>query len=65
MTPGMSAILGPVIAGVVGVVVAVGASFGVVAAKEATPKPVNQPYVVYGSSSASGSPAASSSPTTP
>jgi hypothetical protein len=47
----MGGALGPVIAVVVGVVVAVVAAFGLVSAVNATPAPVDKPYIVYGTTS--------------
>lgn len=41
---------GPIIAVVVGAVLAVVAAFGVVSSQTATPSPVDQPYIVYGDS---------------
>ncbi len=41
--------IGPIIAAVVGAVVAAGASFGLVSSQTATPPTVDTPYVVYGS----------------
>ncbi len=45
----MVSIIGPVIAAVVGVVLAGGASFGLIASQTAVPATVDAPYVVYGS----------------
>jgi hypothetical protein len=44
----MSLWIGPIIAAVVGAVVAAGASFGLVSSQTAVPPTVDQPYVVYG-----------------
>lgn len=41
--------IGPIIAAVVGAVVAAGASFGIVSSQTAVPPTVDAPYVVYGS----------------
>ena len=47
----MSMWIGPIISAVVGAVVAAGASFGIVSSQTALPPTVDQPYVVYGSTS--------------
>ncbi|MEZ5116856.1 MAG: hypothetical protein R2737_11365 [Candidatus Nanopelagicales bacterium] len=44
----MSALLGPIVAVVVGAVVAGGAAFGLVSSQSAVPAPADAPYVVYG-----------------
>lgn len=44
-------IIGPIIAAVVGAVVAGGVSFGVISSQTAVPPTVDAPYVVYGSNS--------------
>jgi hypothetical protein len=41
--------IGPIVAAVVGAVVAAGASFGIVSSQTAVPPTVDAPYVVYGS----------------
>ena len=41
--------IGPIIAAVVGTVVAGGASFGLISSQTAIPPTVDAPYVVYGS----------------
>lgn len=43
--------LGPVIALVVGALLAAGASLGLVASQSATPAVVDKPFVVYGTTS--------------
>ncbi|MDP4676641.1 MAG: hypothetical protein ACYYNF_00735 [Actinomycetes bacterium] len=44
----MNLILGPIIAAVVGAIVAGGAAFGIVSSQTAVPSPVDAPFVVYG-----------------
>lgn len=46
----MSVWIGPIIAAVVGAVLAAGASFGIVSSQTAVPPTVDTPYVVYGTS---------------
>lgn len=46
----MSGPVGAIVAGVVGVILAVGAAFGIVSSQTATPSPVDQPFIVYGDS---------------
>ena len=46
----MGAVIGPIIAAVVGAVVAGGAAFGLISSQTAVPPTVDAPYVVYGSS---------------
>jgi hypothetical protein len=41
---------GAIIAAVVGAILAVGASFGIVSSQTATPAPVDEPFIVYGDS---------------
>lgn len=41
---------GAIIAAVVGVVIAIGAAFGIVSSQTATPAPVDKPFIVYGDS---------------
>ena len=45
----MSAVIGPIVAAVVGAVIAGGAAFGLIASQTAVPPSVDAPYVVYGS----------------
>ena len=45
----MSAVVGPIIAAVVGAVIAGGAAFGIISSQSAVPATVDAPYVVYGS----------------
>ncbi len=45
----MSVILGPIVAAVVGAVLAGGAAFAVISTQSALPPTVDAPYVVYGS----------------
>lgn len=45
----MSAIIAPIVAAVVGAVLAGGAAFGVISSQTAVPPTVDAPYVVYGS----------------
>ena len=44
----MSGPAGAIIAGIVGIVLAVGAAFGIVSSQTATPAPVDKPFIVYG-----------------
>lgn len=44
----MAVWIGPIIAAVVGAVVAGGASFGLISSQTAVPPTVDAPYVVYG-----------------
>lgn len=43
------AFVGPIIAAVVGAVLAGGATFGLISSQTAVPPTVDKPYVVYGS----------------
>lgn len=45
----MAAVIGPIVAAVVGAVIAGGAAFGLIASQTAVPPTVDAPYVVYGS----------------
>lgn len=45
----MNLVIGPIIAAVVGAVLAGGVSFGLVSSQTAVPATVDAPYVVYGS----------------
>ena len=42
---------GPIVAVVVGVLIAGGAAFGLVSSQTATPPPADAPYIVYGENS--------------
>jgi hypothetical protein len=44
----MGTVLGPIIAAVVGAVLAGGAAFGLISSQTAVPPTVDAPYVVYG-----------------
>ncbi|MFN8127698.1 MAG: hypothetical protein U0R28_02765 [Candidatus Nanopelagicales bacterium] len=44
----MSGPAGAIIAGIVGIVLAIGAAFGIVSSQTATPAPVDKPFIVYG-----------------
>jgi hypothetical protein len=46
----MSGPAGAIIAGIVGIVLAIGAAFGIVSSQTATPAPVDKPFIVYGDS---------------
>jgi hypothetical protein len=46
----MSGPAGAVVAGIVGIVLAIGAAFGIVSSQTATPAPVDKPFIVYGDS---------------
>lgn len=46
----MSGPAGAIIAAVVGIVIAIGAAFGIVSSQTATPAPVDKPFIVYGDS---------------
>jgi hypothetical protein len=46
----MSGPAGAIVAAVVGVILAIGAAFGIVSSQTATPAPVDQPFIVYGDS---------------
>lgn len=46
----MSGPAGAIIAAVVGVVLAIGAAFGIVSSQTASPAPVDKPFIVYGDS---------------
>lgn len=39
---------GAIVAGIVGIVLAIGAAFGIVSSQTATPAPVDKPFIVYG-----------------
>ena len=41
---------GAIVAGIVGIVLAIGAAFGIVSSQTATPAPVDKPFIVYGDS---------------
>jgi hypothetical protein len=45
----MGAVIGPIVAAVVGAVLAGGAAFGIISSQTAVPSTVDAPYVVYGS----------------
>ncbi len=45
----MGALLGPIVAVVVGVVIAGGAAFGLISSQTSVPPVADAPYVVYGS----------------
>ena len=45
----MNLVIGPIIAAVVGAVLAGGVSFGLISSQTAVPATVDSPYVVYGS----------------
>lgn len=45
----MSIVIGPIVAAVVGAVLAGGAAFGLISSQAAVPPTVDAPYVVYGS----------------
>lgn len=47
----MNGPVGAIVAGVVGVILAVGAAFGIVSSQTSTPAPVDQPFIVYGETS--------------
>jgi hypothetical protein len=44
----MAGLLGPIVAVVVGVVIAGGAAFGLISSQSAVPPVADAPYVVYG-----------------
>ena len=44
----MSGPAGAIISGIVGIVLAIGAAFGIVSSQTATPGPVDKPFIVYG-----------------
>lgn len=46
----MSGPAGAIVAGVVGLLIAVGAAFGIVSSQTSTPAPNDQPFIVYGDS---------------
>jgi hypothetical protein len=46
----MSGPAGAIIAAVVGIVLAVGAAFGIVSSQTASTAPVDKPFIVYGDS---------------
>jgi hypothetical protein len=47
----MGGMLGAIVAGVVGMIVAGGLAFGLVSSQTATPPTVDAPYIVYGTTS--------------
>lgn len=47
----MGAVIGPIVAAVVGAVLAGGASFALISSQTSVPPTVDAPYVVYGSTS--------------